>query len=73
MESKQQSEFVVLKHSYTFVACSSCDGSGKKTRTFRKMTFIEDCPVCKGQGRKRLTTTEEVPLAEALKEIQSIK
>lgn len=73
MTAKQNSEFVVLKKSFTFATCKSCDGTGRKTRTFRKMTFVEDCPTCKGEGRQRFTTTEEFPLLEALKELSIIK
>lgn len=73
MTAKQESEFVILKHSYTYGTCSKCEGSGKKTRSFRKMTFVEDCPVCSGEGRQRFKTTEEVPLAEALKDYGLIK
>jgi len=68
-ERNQHSEFIILKRNYTFQLCTYCDGSGKHFRTFRKMNFVEDCPKCSGQGRIRLTTSEEVPLSEALKEI----
>lgn len=69
--SHQNSEFVVLKKSYVFATCKSCEGEGIKKRTFRGMRFVEDCPSCKGEGRERHTTTEEFPLSEALKEINS--
>lgn len=72
MTSGKQYEFVVVKRSYTFATCPSCGGTGTKSRTFRKMTFVEDCSVCDGDGRKRYSRTEEFPLTEALKELQSI-
>lgn len=67
------SEFIVIKKTYTFGTCASCDGSGEKKRTFRKMTFVEDCPECDGKGRKRFERKEEFPLTEALKEIEASK
>ena len=69
----QKSELVVLKHSYTYDECYNCDSTGKIERKYRKMIWIHDCPICHGEGRQRFTITEEVPLAEALKEINSIK
>lgn len=68
MNANKNSEFVVLKKSFTFQVCKTCDGSGKHFRTFRKMNFVEDCSVCHGEGRQRFTTTEEVPFIEALHE-----
>ena len=72
MEKEASHEFVIIRKSYTFATCPACDGRGVKTRTFRKMTFVEDCPECFGEGRKRFVKTEEFPLLEALKELQSI-
>jgi len=66
-------EFIVIKKTYTFATCSSCEGTGTKSRTFRKMTFIEDCPDCDGEGRKRFSKTEEFPLKKALKELEQEK
>lgn len=62
-------EFVVVKKSYTYQRCAACEGEGKRTREFRKMRFVEDCPVCRGLGRKRFTISEEVPLLDAIKEL----
>lgn len=70
MTSKDTYEFVVLKKTFTFAPCGSCDGTGKRTRTFRKTTFVEDCPDCHGEGRKRFVSSSEVPLKEALKELE---
>lgn len=66
-------EFIVIKKTYTFAECSSCEGSGTKKRTFRKMVFVEDCPDCNGEGRKRFEKKEEFPLSEALKIIEKEK
>lgn len=68
-QAKQKSEFMVIKHSYTYQECLKCDGSGKIEFKHRKMIWIHDCPICKGEGRQRFTITEEVPLAEALHSI----
>ena len=67
--SNNNFEFVVIKKTYTFSTCSSCDGVGTKNRIFRKMVFVEDCPDCFGEARKRFSNTEEYPLIEALKEL----
>lgn len=72
METVAPYEFVILKKSYTFATCPSCGGFGKKSRTFRKMTYVEDCSECFGEGLKRFSKEEEFPLKEALKELQSI-
>lgn len=72
MASNENYEFVVVKKSYTFATCASCEGTGVKKRTFRKMNFVEDCPECHGVGRQRFSINEEFPLSEALKELQSI-
>lgn len=72
MANTKQSEFIVLRHVYTFRTCSVCAGAKIRTRTFRKMNFVENCPSCLGTGQQRLTTKEEVSLAEALEEINSI-
>ena len=64
-------EFIVTKKTYTFGTCASCDGTGVRKRTFRKMTFVEDCPICEGEGRKRFSRTEEYPLVKALEEIKN--
>lgn len=64
-------EFIITKKTYTFAECSSCEGTGTKKRTFRKMTFVEDCPVCHGEGRIRFSKTEEYPLIKALEEIKN--
>ena len=69
MCTNENYEFVILKKSYTFATCASCDGSGVKKRTFRKMTFVEDCIECEGEGRKRFSVNEEFSLTEALKEL----
>lgn len=66
MTSNDNFEFVVLKKTFTFATCASCDGTGVRKRTFRKMTFVEDCPACHGEGRKRFCHTSEVSLKEAL-------
>ena len=68
-QAKQKFEFVVLKKSYTYQDCTNCNGSGKLTRLYRKMEFVHDCPICRGEGRQRFAITEEVPLVEALIEI----
>lgn len=72
MTSNENYEFVVVKKSFTYAICASCEGTGVKKRTFRKMTFVENCPGCKGEGRMKFVKTEEFPLSEALKELQSI-
>lgn len=69
MPQEKLFEFVVIRKNFTFSTCPACEGTSIRKRTFRKMTFVEDCPVCHGEGRKRFTTNEEVPLAEALKSI----
>ena len=71
MAIKRNYEFVVVKKSYTYATCPMCEGEGIKKRTFRKMTYVQDCPACEGEGRKRFTITEEFPLSEAIKELQS--
>lgn len=70
VEAKQQYEFLVIKRSYTFYTCNHCSGSGELHRKFRQMTFVEDCPKCKGEGRVRHSVTEEYPFIEAIQELQ---
>lgn len=72
MFSNKNYDFVVVKKSFTYAECAKCEGTGTRKRTFRKMNFVEDCPDCKGEGRKRFAVTEEFPLSEALKELQSL-
>lgn len=67
-------EFIIIKKTYTYGTCSACNGLGIKKRTFRKMTFVEDCSECNGEGRIRFEHKEEYPLVKALEEInKSIK
>ena len=68
MEDKQ-SEFMVIKHTYTFVKCSVCEGKAKTNRSFRKMNFVQDCPNCKGTGKEKLVHSIRVPLIKALEEL----
>ena len=70
MKTNDNFEFVVIKKTFTFATCTSCDGTGNKSRSFRKMTFVEDCPDCHGEGRRHFSASCEVPLREALKELQ---
>lgn len=72
MPDKKTYEFIVVKKTYSYKTCSACLGTGKKIRTFRKMTFVENCPSCNGEGRKRFEQTEEYPLKDAIRELQSI-
>lgn len=73
MTSNKNFEFVVIKKTFTFAPCSVCDGTGTKSRTFRKMTFVEDCSTCNGEGHIRFVNSIEVPLKEALKELENEK
>lgn len=61
-------DFVVIKKTIQFHTCSTCEGTGVKSRTFRKMNFVEDCPECE-KGMKPFTVSEEVSLVDALKEL----
>lgn len=73
MSEQEKTEFTVSKHSYSKKTCSDCKGEGKGKREFRKMKFVYTCQTCKGSGKETVKTTEQVSLAEALEEIQSIK
>jgi DnaJ-class molecular chaperone len=73
MTSANNYEFVVVKKVFTYATCAVCDGTGTKTRVFRKMKFVEDCPACNGEGRTRFVNSFEVPLKEALKELEQEK
>lgn len=70
--ANKMSEFVVFKKSYEFKTCFKCEGTGQESTPLRKLTFVKDCPECSGTGRKRFTITEEVPLTEALEEVQKV-
>lgn len=69
----EKTEFIIVKNKYRFRTCNACEGSGRKKHSFRSMVFAKDCPVCLGEGRIKMTTTEEVPLVEALRELSIIK
>lgn len=70
-QDDNNSDFTVFKNTYTFKTCSDCNGKGTKKRSFRKMEFVYNCHTCKGSGKEKVKSTEEVSLAEALKEINN--
>lgn len=71
--TKKTTEFLLTQITFSFTWCQSCNGSGIKSRTFRGQKFVNDCSVCKGTGRQKLTNRTEVPLLQALKELNLIK
>ena len=71
MGASAEHEFVVLKKSYTYATCPTCNGFGIIKRTFRSMVYTNDCAECSGTGRIRFIKTEEVPLVKAIEELQS--
>lgn len=73
MKTPDNFEFVIIKKTFTYGTCSSCNGEGVKRRKFRSMVFVEDCPDCNGEGRIRFSRKEEYPLIKALEELQASK
>lgn len=65
--------FVVTKRIFKYRWCSSCNGVGSKSRTFRGSKYVVPCVTCKGTGREKYTHETEVSLIEALKELKLIK
>lgn len=64
--------YYVTKRVSTFKSCKICNGKGWTFRSFRKMKFTEDCPVCSGKGKHIVVVTEEISLLQALNEIKYI-
>jgi len=72
-KNKDEINFLIPKITYSYTWCRLCEGSGKKSHTFKGTVFNEPCRHCKGTGRERLEQRTEVPLLEALKELSIIK
>lgn len=66
-------KFLVKKETYTFILCSTCQGTNTTTRRFQGHVFTDPCRTCKGTGREKLIHGTEVSLIEALKELNLIK
>lgn len=73
MSNNKEVRFLVKKETYSYTYCSSCNGSGKKSRKFKENTFVQNCTTCGGNGRQKLTHQTEVSLMQALKELNLIK
>lgn len=61
--------YFVIKEYYSYCLCSACNGAGKKNRRFQGHSFTATCTRCDGSGREKVTRRTEVPLAEALQEL----
>lgn len=61
--------YLVTKETTTLQWCETCQGAGKKTRTFKGQKFTDNCFMCGGTGKREVKKTTHVTLQEALVEI----
>lgn len=62
--------YLVTKETTTLQWCETCQGAGKKTRTFKGQKFTDNCFMCGGTGKQQVKKTTQVPLAEALESLK---
>lgn len=62
-------EYTVLKRFETFQHCPYCEGTGENRHSFRNRVFVNKCVKCGGTGNLVHVISEEVPLSEALAEL----
>ena len=68
MPEVQQPTYLVTKETVAYRQCPDCSG-GYNIRRFQGESMKVICNGCNGSGRKKITHRTEVPLEDALREL----
>ena len=58
--------FLIVKETVGVRFCSRCHGTGKVEERVVGRKIMENCPICRGTGKEKITHRTEISLQEAI-------